>query len=317
MPEEYQLQGVRSIHGLENAEVTQWGYGVGYDYMDPRQLASSLETYMVQGLFFAGQINGTTGYEEAAAQGIIAGINAARKCLHLPAFIVGRSEGYIGVLIDDLTTLGTNEPYRMFTTRSEFRISFRPDNADERFTARGYYDAGCVSEERMQITTNHIKKLKDAELFLKEVFHQPSHWRKLVNWKSLSQNNPNNAVSAFDFISNIQETEEVKTILNCFPETVALCDDHWAVERIRAQARYSVFMHNQEKDIQQLRHDEALVIPEDLNYADLSLKMEIREKLALARPQNIAAASRIPGVTPTALLYLLRHIKRTEPIMHV
>jgi len=315
MPEEYQLEGVRSIHGLENAEISQWGYGVGYDYMDPRQLASSLETYMVQGLYFAGQINGTTGYEEAAAQGIIAGINAARKCLSLPPFIIGRSEGYIGVLIDDLTTLGTNEPYRMFTTRSEFRMSFRPDNADERLTARGYRDAGCVSEERMNATEKRLNALNDAQMLLKEVKRRPGHWRQLINWSKLSPNNPNKALSAFDFIANVEETEEVKTIMRELPELRAICEDHWAVERIRAEARYSVFKCNQEKEILQLRQDEALLIPEDLNYADLMLKMELREKLALARPQSIAAASRIPGMTPTALVYLLRHIKRTAPVL--
>ncbi|XP_072498704.1 protein MTO1 homolog, mitochondrial isoform X3 [Notamacropus eugenii] len=180
LPPNVQEQLITSIRGLEKARIVQPGYGVQYDYLDPRQITPSLETYLVQRLFFAGQINGTTGYEEAAAQGIIAGINASLRVSDKPPFIISRTEGYIGVLIDDLTTLGTSEPYRMFTSRVEFRVSLRPDNADSRLTFRGYKEAGCVSQQRYSRASLMKSSLEEGISMLKSLQFSGYKWKKLI-----------------------------------------------------------------------------------------------------------------------------------------
>ncbi|OWK01321.1 MTO1, partial [Cervus elaphus hippelaphus] len=186
LPAELQEKMITCIRGLENAKMVQPGYGVQYDYMDPRQISPSLETHLVQRLFFAGQINGTTGYEEAAAQGVIAGINASLRVRHKPPFVVSRTEGYIGVLIDDLTTLGTNEPYRMFTSRAEFRLSLRPDNADSRLTFRGYKEAGCVSQQRYERASWMKSSLEEGISMLKSIEFLSTKWKTLIPESSIS-----------------------------------------------------------------------------------------------------------------------------------
>ncbi|XP_078303219.1 5-taurinomethyluridine-[tRNA] synthase subunit MTO1, mitochondrial isoform X3 [Panthera onca] len=186
LPAELQEKMITCIKGLEKAKMIQPGYGVQYDYLDPRQITPSLETHLVQRLFFAGQINGTTGYEEAAAQGVIAGINASLRVKRKPPFVVSRTEGYIGVLIDDLTTLGTNEPYRMFTSRAEFRLSLRPDNADSRLTFRGYKEVGCVSQQRYERASWMKSSLEEGISVLKSIEFSSSKWKKLIPEASIS-----------------------------------------------------------------------------------------------------------------------------------
>uniref|UniRef100_A0A8B9F2Y1 5-taurinomethyluridine-[tRNA] synthase subunit MTO1, mitochondrial n=1 Tax=Amazona collaria TaxID=241587 RepID=A0A8B9F2Y1_9PSIT len=285
LPAELQEQVIRSIPGLEKAKILQPGYGVQYDFLDPRQLTASLESRLVQRLFFAGQINGTTGYEEAAAQGVIAGINACLRVRGKPPFIVSRTEGYIGVLIDDLTTLGTSEPYRMFTSRVEFRMSLRPDNADARLTHRGFEEAGCVSQQRYEEAVKMRAALEDGIATLKSLQFSISKWSQLVPEVPISS-------SRRLPLSLLVVSQQ----LSILPE--------WCVE-------------NQQQEIEEVRRDEALRLPEDLDYfaIDASLSLEVREKLDSNRPQtslfftSIGALSRIPGITPAAIVNLLRFVK--------
>ena len=313
MPEDHQRAAVRLVDGLENAEITQFGYGVEYDYMDPRQIAPTLQTYKIPGLYFAGQINGTTGYEEAAAQGLIAGVNAARSSKGLSDFIVSRSEGYIGVLIDDLTTLGTNEPYRMFTSRTEFRMTLRPDNADERLTSRGYHDGGCVSKARYENSKTRIGLLKAAIEDLKTVHKPMRTWRQIVGLKPTQSTGSKK--SAFEAIGDLNEMKvPLDDIMNLTINTREVAQHHWLLERLKAEALYFNLLPSQQRDIETLKREEGLVIPNSMDYSKVQLKLEIREKLAKARPQNIAAASRIQGMTPAALLHLLMHVKKENSI---
>ena len=309
MPEEHQREAVRLVDGLENAEITQFGYGVEYDFMDPRQVAPSLQTYKIPGLYFAGQINGTTGYEEAAAQGLVAGVNAARSAKGLSDFIVSRSEGYIGVLIDDLTTLGTNEPYRMFTSRTEFRMTLRPDNADERLTSRGYHDARCVSKERYESTNSRLELLRSAIDDLKSVKKRLGAWREMVGVNTVQA--LGDYKNAFDAIGCLHEFKTpLDNIMNLSDNTRAVAQNHWLFDRLKADALYNCLLPSQKRDIELLKKEEDLVIPTSLDFSTIQLKLEIREKLAKARPQNLAAASRIQGMTPAALLHLLAHVKK-------
>jgi len=304
MPVEYQEQAVRLVDGLEKAEIARPGYGVEYDYMDPRQVSQTLQTYKVLGLYFAGQINGTTGYEEAAAQGLIAGVNAARRAKGLTDFTVKRSEGYIGVLIDDLTTLGTNEPYRMFTSRAEFRLSMRPDNADARLTLRGFHDAGCVSVTRMHNAKRRLDKLNHAVQYLNDIRKSTDHW------SAISGSVPSvvsKGVSGLKFLAHLREPEQKKKFLSHFTEFKDF--DAKLQQRVCTEALYSALALVQEQEIRALRKEENLLIPNCFDYAKLNVKLEIREKLAKARPQNIAAATRIQGVTPSALLVLIHRLK--------
>ena len=310
MPEEHQRAAVRLVDGLEQAELTRFGYGVEYDYMDPRQVAPTLQTYRVLGLFFAGQINGTTGYEEAAAQGLIAGINAARRVKGLPDFTVSRGEGYIGVLIDDLTTLGTNEPYRMFTSRSEFRMTLRPDNADERLTSRGYHDGGCVSNERQLSTQSRLKALHAAVDDLKSIKLSKLKWREKLG---LPETQLQTQRTALEMLGDCCEIGcSFDPIMTLTSNTEIVRDNLWLFERLKTEALYCNIVHRQQKDIDALKRDEHLLIPNFIDYSKVPMKLEIREKLAKARPQNIAAATRVQGVTPAALLQLLFYIKKTN-----
>ncbi|XP_030076290.1 5-taurinomethyluridine-[tRNA] synthase subunit MTO1, mitochondrial [Microcaecilia unicolor] len=309
LPAELQDQLIKHIHGLEKAKIIQPGYGVQYDYLDPRQISSSLETRLVQRLFFAGQINGTTGYEEAAAQGVVAGINASLRVSGKAPFIVSRTEGYVGVLIDDLTTLGTNEPYRMFTSRAEFRLSLRPDNADYRLTFRGYEEAGCVSQRRYTRALEMRNNLNEGLAALKSLQLSCSKWIQLFPTVSISLNRSCKP-SALDMLR--YQGVDMEKLAKADPELLlkfTKCKE--LAERLKIEAIYEFFVALQQHEMMEVQRDEALCLPEDLDYRNLDavLSLEVREKLALSRPQTIGAASRIPGITPAAIVNLLRFVK--------
>lgn len=313
LPAELQEKMITCIRGLEKAKMVHPGYGVQYDYLDPRQISPSLETHLVQRLFFAGQINGTTGYEEAAAQGVIAGINASLRVSRKPPFVVSRTEGYIGVLIDDLTTLGTSEPYRMFTSRVEFRLSLRPDNADTRLTLRAHKDAGCVSPQRYERALWMKSSLEEGISVLKSIKFSSSKWKKLIPQApiSITRSLP---VSALDVLK--YEEVDMESLASVVPEPLkkyTACRE--LSRRLKIEATYESVLLYQLQEIKEVQQDEALQLPQDLDYLtikDVSLSQEVREKLHLSRPQTIGAASRIPGVTPAAIINLLRFVRNTQ-----
>ncbi|XP_011677888.2 protein MTO1 homolog, mitochondrial [Strongylocentrotus purpuratus] len=312
LPPDLQEKCVNSIKGLENATMTKPGYGVEYDYVDPREIKPSLETLKIPRLFFAGQINGTTGYEEAAAQGIIAGINAVLKARRRPPFTISRTEGYIGVLIDDLTTRGTSEPYRMFTSRTEFRMTLRPDNADLRLTHRGFA-AGCVSQERFEHTMETRKALEESKSLLRSVKLHRQEWRRHLEnhgvQSAFGNSKSPEKMSAMDILQFPGLT--VHHLAAALPsESLARLEDHRLAERLKIEGIYAPLIPQQEAAIAEVQADEELELPEDLDYTSLKLSTEAIYKLTQARPTTIGAASRLEGVTPAAVLRLLYHVKR-------
>ncbi|XP_061479116.1 protein MTO1 homolog, mitochondrial isoform X2 [Rhineura floridana] len=312
LPSEIQEELITHINGLEKAKMVQPGYGVQYDFLDPRQLTASLESLLVQRLFLAGQINGTTGYEEAAAQGVVAGINAGLRVKGEPPFIVSRTEGYIGVLIDDLTTLGTSEPYRMFTSRVEFRMSLRPDNADSRLTFRGFNEAGCVSQNRYQQASQMKAMLEEGIETLKSIQFSCTKWAQLIPAATISASR-SSPCSALDILQYQEINMEI--LSRAVPELLTkFAEWRQLAERLKIEAVYKWHVSLQKLEIEEVRQDEALQLPEDLDYFAISasLSQEVREKLHLHRPQTIGAVSRIPGITPAAVVNLLRFVKNNH-----
>ena len=305
LPFDVQESFVRSIAGMENAHITRPGYAIEYDYFDPRDLSHSLQTSQITGLFFAGQINGTTGYEEAAAQGLLAGVNAARLCADLPFWEPRRDEAYIGVLIDDLVTLGTKEPYRMFTSRAEYRLQLRQDNADQRLTPIGR-ELGLVDDDHWQWFEQKREQIDSELQHLATSYVQPGSTKA----ETLAQKLKSPLAREYSMLDLIKRPELTYGDV-ALSETQPSLLSADAAEYVETQIKYEGYIARQQEEIDRLKRHEAAKIPSDFNYDNvIGLSNEICQKLNEARPANIARASRIPGMTPAALSLLLVYLKK-------
>lgn len=308
LPFDVQYEFVRSIKGFENAHITRPGYAIEYDFFDPRDLKPSLETNFISGLFFAGQINGTTGYEEAAAQGLIAGMNASLKIQEKDSWLPRRDEAYVGVLIDDLITRGTNEPYRMFTSRAEYRLLLREDNADLRLTEKAH-ELGLIDEKRWQAFSKKREAIEREQQRLHETFVHPGKVNQEVEARVLEK----------PLSREARLWEVLRRPGLSYKDTVELADlddvieDDKIIEQLEIQAKYAGYIDRQHDEIAKHQRHETTRMPDDLVYDQVSgLSAEVAEKLARIKPETIGQAARIPGITPAAISILLVHLKKRK-----